>query len=75
MSSQLEDAFNEAVDLCYGSRLGRGPGSVSYAYGLWALVRIGHRAVAWSWRNGLRTWRNNQSAVGLVVGIDRWPNT
>lgn len=48
---------------------------MSYAYGLWALVRIGHRAVAWSWRSGARSWRSLQSGYGVVIGVERWPNT
>ena len=68
-------SIDRARDLCYGSGPDRGGARVSYAYGLWALVRIGHRAVAWSWRSGARSWRSLQSGYGVVIGVERWPNT
>ena len=48
---------------------------MSYARGLWLLARFGHRSFAWSWRIGARSWRSLQSGYGVVIGVERWPNT
>lgn len=45
------------------------------AYGLWVIVRLGHRAFAWSWRDGFARERTELSGVGVVIGVERWPNT